>query len=331
MKDMNRRSASESMNTWRRAQPVALAAALVAIWSMSTTLASAEKLVAFDPKSGELSEGVTVDDAGNVFASLSPLGKLVKIAPGSNKAEPFGEVSGLMKGDIGLIGLAVDAHGDIYGGVFSANPEARGVWKFDRKTGAAERIKGTENIALPNAIDFDEDGKMYVTNSILGAVWRVPTDGTVEKWIVDPLLAGNKKLGFPFPVGANGIVVRDRMVYVGVTETGKIVTVPINSDGSAGPASVFAEVAGAVIDGIAFDARGDVYFADFVADAIVKVSADGKFDKIASAGDGLDAPASLIFGKGAGDENTLYVSNFSIALGRPLGAGPSIVAIKLKE
>jgi sugar lactone lactonase YvrE len=259
------------------------------------------------------------------------LGKLVKIAPGSNKAEPFGEVSGLMEGDFGLIGLAVDASGNVYGGVFSANPEAHGVWKFDGTTGAETRVDGSQSITLPNAVDFSGDGTMYVTDTIAGAIWRVPVGGAAEEWITDPLLAGNESFGFPFPVGANGIVVRDRTVYVGVSETGLVVTVPINSDGSAGQALVFAEVADVFIDGIALDEQGNVYIANPMADAIVKVSANGTVETIAGAGDGLDTPTSLVIGTGAGNENTLYVSNFSVGLGRPLGAGPSIVAIELAE
>jgi len=308
-----------------------MVATFVPIASLSMASASAETLVAFDPDIGALPEGVTVDDAGNVYASLSPLGKLVKIAPGSNTAEDFGLVPGIMEGDFGLIGLAVDASGNVYGGVFSANPEANGVWRFDGTTGAETRVDGSQNITLPNAIDFAGDGTMYVTDTIAGAIWRVPVGGAAEEWITDPLLAGNESLGFPFPVGANGIVVRDRTVYVGVSETGLVVTVPINSDGSAGQALVFAEVADVVIDGIALDEQGNVYIANPMADAIVKVSANGTVDTIAGAGDGLDAPASLVFGTGAGNENTLYVSNFSIAMGRPLGAGPSIVTIKLEE
>ena len=47
-------------------------------------------------------------------------------------------------------------------------------------------------------------------------------------------LQGTGELPFPFPVGANGIAVHDRVVYVGVTEQGHIVGIPIEADGSAG-------------------------------------------------------------------------------------------------
>jgi sugar lactone lactonase YvrE len=292
-----------------------------------------ETVVQFNPDAGQLPEGVTVDKTGNVFVSLSPLGELVKVAPGSDVAEPFGSISGLQEGDIGLIGLAVDAPGNVYGGVFSVNPDANGVWKFDRQTGAAERVPGTGAISLPNSIAFDEQGNMYITDSISGAVWRVPEGGSAELWSEDPLLAGDGSIGFPFPIGANGIAVRENTVYVSMTETGLIVTVPILPDGSAGEAAVYATLEDEnedpiALDGIALDMHGNVYVAVPIANAVLRVNADESVDTLASGeADGLDGPTSVAFGTGEGDRQSIFAVNFSVALGAPLGAGPSLVKI----
>jgi sugar lactone lactonase YvrE len=303
-----------------------------------------ETVVQFDPDLGQLPEGVTVDKTGNVFVSLSPLGELVKVAPGSNVAEPFGSIPGLQPGDIGLIGLAVDAPGNVYGGVFSFNDDpnttATGVWKFDRKTGAVQRVPGTEAIALPNSIAFDKRGNMYITDSIgdvvneSGIVWRVPKGGSAEKWISDPLLAGDGTAGFPFPIGSNGIAVRQNTVYVSTTETGLIVTVPILPDGSAGEAALYTAVTDEngdliALDGIALDVHGNVYIAAPIANAVIRVNADDQsVDTLASgAADGLDGPTSVAFGTGKGDRQSVYAVNFSVALGTPLGEGPSLVKI----
>ena len=48
------------------------------------------RLVAFSPTAGQLPEGFAVDGTGNVFVSLSSLGQLVVVKPGSRKAQPFG-------------------------------------------------------------------------------------------------------------------------------------------------------------------------------------------------------------------------------------------------
>jgi sugar lactone lactonase YvrE len=298
-----------------------LAVAMLTVALAVTTAGAAhhvETVVQFDVAAGQLPEGVTVDKKGNVFASLSPLGQLVKIAPGSNVAEPFGAIEGLMSGDLGLLGLAVDAPGNVYGTVFSTNPDAHGVWKFHRKTGAAERVPGTDALMFPNSIAFDKQGTMYVTDMILGAVWRVPRGGSAEQWIVDPLLEGDGSAEFPFPLGANGIAVRRNTVYVGVTEGLSIVTIPILWDGSAGEAAIYAQV-GTFVDGIALDVHGNIYIAAPAANAVLRVNAaDGSVDTLATLADGLDAPTSVAFGTGKGDRQSVYAANFSVAV-RPLG------------
>ena len=300
----------------------------VVLLSVATALNHAETVVQFDPNLGELPEGVAVDKNGNVFVSLSPLGQLVKVQPGSSTAQPFGSVQGLGPGDIGLIGLATDAPGNVYGGVFSANPDAHGVWKFDRKTGVEERVAGTEDILFPNSIAFDKRGTMYITDSIMGAVWRVLRQGSAELWIQDPLLEGDGSAGFPFPIGANGIAVGHNTVYVGVTELTSIVTVPILPDGSAGSASLWAQLPpNNFVDGIALDVHGNVYIAAPANNEVQRVNVDGTLETLATASDGLDGPTSVAFGTSKGDRQSVYAVNFSIALGTPLGAGPGLVKI----
>jgi sugar lactone lactonase YvrE len=289
----------------------------------------AATIVTFDPDLGQLPEGVTVDKQGNIFAGLAPLGQLVKIRPGSGEAEPFGAISGLQVGDIGLLGLATDAPGNIYGGVFSANPDAHGVWRFDRKTGVAERILGTEAILFPNAIAFDKQGTMYVTDTIAGAVWRVPKGSVAELWITDDLLAGDGSAGFPFPLGANGIAVRQNTIYVGVTESANIVTIPINVDGSAGTPEVLGNT-GMPVDGIALDVHGNVYVAAPLNNKLVRVNTDGSVETVTES-NLFDNPTSLVFGSGRGDRQSVYVVNFSVALGTPLGAGPSVLRVPIGE
>lgn len=292
--------------------------ALLAVTGTVVAAGHVQQIVGFDPAAGELPEGVTVDTRGNVYVSVSPLGQLVRVAPGSNTLEHFASVPGLQAGDLGLLGLAADAPGNVYGAVVSSNPDTNGVWKFARKTGAAERVAGTGAIIFPNSVAFDHRGNMYVTDTIAGAVWRVPRGGTAEPWLIDPLLQGNGSAGFGFPIGANGIGIRANTVYVGVTELGTVVTVPILPDGSAGVADVYADV-GTPVDGIALDVRGNVYIAAPLANAVLRVNAaDGSIDTLASMADGMDAPTSVAFGTSHGERRSLYVVNFSVAV-RPPG------------
>ena len=199
-------------------------------------------------------------------------------------------------------------------------------------------MPGTEQIGLPNAIAFDAGGTMYVTDTMAGAVWLVPPDGTAERWLQHSLLEGDESIGYPFPVGANGIALDDAggTVYVAVTEKGTVVAIPIEDDGSAGEPAIHAEFADArgpvLVDGITFDAADNLYVAQPTVNTVVRVRPEGAIETVATQADGLDGPASVAVAAGADGAERLYVSNFSVALAPlvpPGGAGPGIVMIPL--
>jgi sugar lactone lactonase YvrE len=280
-----------------------------------------------------------VDADGTVYASLSPLGQLVRI--GSDGAyEVVGTVEGLQEGDIGMLGITAHPDGNVSAGVFSTNPDAHGVWRFDVDTGEAQRVPGTEQIGLPNGIAFDADGAMYVTDSIAGAVWLVPPDGAAEQWLQHALLEGDESIGFPFPIGANGIALdgASGTVYVAVLEKGTVVAIPIEDDGSAGEPSVhttFTDAEGPVlVDGIALDAADNLYVAQPAANTVVRVTPAGTTETVGTQTDGLDGPASVAVAPDADGTERLYIANFSVALAPlvpPGGAGPGIVMIPLGD
>jgi sugar lactone lactonase YvrE len=295
-------------------------------------------IVTFNGQAREFSEGVAVDAEGNVFASLSGAhGRVVRIAPDSETAEEFGKVEGMLPDDFpGLLGLAVDEDGNVYGTVVSKNPAANGVWRFDADSGDASRLPGTEKIPFANAVIVDGD-TIYITDTTgadgKGAVWRVPEDGPAAIWAQDDALAGNGSAGFGFPIGPNGIDVYDGTVYVGLTETAKIAAIPISDDGSAGDVSIFADLSKAgpggvpaSVDGIDIDDDGNVYVASPIIHVVLKVSSDGKdVSTVADAADNLDGPASVAIG-----DFELYIANFSGALGEASnGKGPSIVRVPI--
>ena len=305
---------------------------------------TAELLMSFDEQAGEAPEGVTVDRTGNIFVSIAPLGQLWKIAPGATTPEPFGAIAGIdpSAGDLGLLGLTVDAQGNVYGGVQSSNPAANGVWVFDRKTGEAVRVEGSEAIALANDVAFDKRGNLYITDSILGAIWRLPKHGLLEPWLTgDESLAGTGVLGLGAPIGANGIEFRQGILYVANTEKGMIVAVPVGNDGLSGVTRVLAafpeiEVAPGVLfptapDGLALDVFGNVYVAQINLSTVARVTPNGNVSVVFS-GDPLDWPSSLAFGTSRNQQKTLFAVNFSI--GESSGdteqrMGPGLVAIRV--
>ena len=302
---------------------------------MSTVLADGHvtTLFNFNPALGELPEGVAVDKVGNVYVGLAPLGKIVKFNPKGGVSDfaflppptPFG---------IGILGLAVDAPGNVYAGLFSGDEATQGVYKVDRD-GNSERLPGTEAITFPNALAFDKRGNLYVTDTIIGAVWRISPDGSVEMWIQDETLVGfilPDPGAPPFPIGANGIVYRHGSLYVANSTEAQIVRIPVLKDGSAGSPEIFVKdpVELSVLDGIALDVHGNIYGVVITQSKLVKIDAQTKEIKtLATAEDGLDFPASLSFGTGKGDRQSVFVTNY--AIGPPGGTGPALMKVKVGE
>ena len=291
----------------------------------ATASGHVQGVISYDPSLGELPEGVAVDKTGNIFVSLDPLGQLRKISPDGTETlyADFGSP--------GALGLATDAIGNVYVARNSGAAD-HGILQVSRD-GSSEHLAGTESIIFPNSIAFDKRGNLYATDTILGAVWRVPPGGSAELWLQDELLEGLNlpTVPFPFPLGANGIAYRQGTLYVSNTEKALVLRIPIL--GSGGPGNIEVVASGDELfplDGIALDVHGDIYAAVIAQSKLVKIDAvDGTITTLATAADGLDFPASVAFGTGMGARKSIFVTNF--ALGPPGGAGPGVVQVDVGQ
>jgi sugar lactone lactonase YvrE len=280
-----------------------------------------ETVVSYDAAANELPEGIAIDRRGNIYVSLNPLGQIRKISPGGSESVlvDFGEP--------GPLGMTVAEPGYVYVGWASDNPEIAGVWRIG-PDGASTRLPGTAGISFPNALAFDQHGNLYVTDSSAGAIWRVPPGGSAEVWLQHDLLEGLglDEFPVPFPLGANGIVYRHDTLYVANTEKGHVVRIPIVA-GDAGEPEVVAsgdELVG--LDGIALDAVGTIFAVVNIQNKLVRIDpTDGAITTLATADDGLDFPASLTFGRGTRDRQSVFITNLAIV---PTGgAGPGVVKV----
>ena len=193
----------------------------------------------------------------------------------------------------------------------------------DRAGRVFARLPGTGAIVFPNGVTLDKEGNVYVTDTILGAVWRVPArGGTAQLWYQSALLVGSGIFGFGIPLGANGIAFRQNAIVVGNTEGARLVRIEIEPDGSAGAVTVLAEgLPLLAVDGIAFDVHGNVWAAVIAQSTIVRVSPSGAVTTVATAADGLDWASSIAFGK----TGELWAVNF--AIGPPGGPGPALLRL----
>lgn len=95
----------------------------------------------------------------------------------------------------GLSGLAVDQQGDLYAlstqlGVLRL-ARSGGGWTQSVYAGPLPDLDPADGVfPLPNDAVFDDDGWLYVSDSLQGVVWRVaPGGGAPEVWLRDPVLA----------------------------------------------------------------------------------------------------------------------------------------------
>jgi len=303
----------------RRLLALVVAALLVPVGVAGAQI-DVEVVVDYDPGAGELPEGVAVDKRGDVFVSVAPLGQVRKVDRDGSEtllAQLVPPGSGL-----GVLGLAVDAPGNVYAAATTFDRATSGVYKIARD-GSFVRLPGTEAISFPNGITLDKEGNVYVTDTTRGAVWRVPArGGPAHVWFESPLLLGTGDFQFGFPLGANGIAYRQNAIVVGNTEGARLVRVEIEPDGSAGGFSVLAQGPALLgVDGLAFDVHGNLWAAVIAQSTIVRVSPSGVVTTVATAADGLDWASSLAFGK----RDDLWAVNF--AIGPPGGPGPALLRL----
>lgn len=172
----------------------------------------------------------------------------------------------------------------------------------------------------------------------MGAVWRIPGDGSgdAQIWYQNAWLSGCN--GLP---GANGIAYRQGSFYVANTATGLLIEIPVLGDGLPGNAQIVAGDPDCVppneelfgLDGIALDVHGDIYAMLVLQNKLVKINPeDGSFIEILTEADGLYNPASIAFGTGKGKRQRVFFTNFALLPPPPAGSiGPAVLSLGVDD
>lgn len=144
----------------------------------------------------------------------------------------------------------------------------------------------------PNFPAFDARGNLYVSDSGAwkmgdGLIWVVRSGRRVEVF-------SEESVDFP-----NGLAVAPdgSRLYVAESSPGRIVEIPIDDDGSAGPRRVLCELGLTVPDGVAVAADGSLVFACYRPDAICRWSPEAGVEVLAAdpQGQALNAPTNIAF------------------------------------
>jgi sugar lactone lactonase YvrE len=299
---------------------IVVAAVLFSFGFARTSSALGLDVVAtFDPAQGQLPESVTIDDAGNLYMSMS--NTVTKLTP-QGQFSVFGTlpISGIF-----ALGVKVGPDGCVYTVSTSLNPTINGafVWK----------ICSPDNVVLvtplnqsghPNDLAFDDDCNLYVTDPLLGIVYKVLPNGTPSVWLSDPLLLPNfaSPVLVILPVGVDGIAFdkQKKNLYLSNLDYGRVMRVPFHN-GAPGAISVFVEdpqIQGS--DGIAFDNAGNLFVAVNFNDRLAELDHQGRIT-ILAAGPPLDGVSSMVFGARKHDESTLYIASSAFARAFGIQAG----------
>lgn len=245
-----------------------------------------EEVVRFQP--GQFPEGLIPGENGSVLLTMLFDNKILSISA-DGKITPYAELPfpSDPKTRQGTMCIARAPDGAIFITVHSKTPEAHGLWRLD-PDGSARNVAVLPQDAVPNGVDVDEKGRVYVADSS-GGVWQWrPGDESAAKWLDTPIVNRRPFIG-NLP-GPNGLKVHKKWVYVAVSDTSSFVRIPIGKKGESGNAELVAH--GAPGDDFDFDRNDAAYITTHPFNSVLKVTDKGVESVIANAEDGVIGPTS---------------------------------------
>jgi sugar lactone lactonase YvrE len=278
----------------------------------TNALESPQLVARFDAAAGQLPEGLVVS-AETAFVGFAPTSQVMRVDLKTFAQSPWGTLPTPVAGKGFMTGLARSPTGEIYAGLASFVPEVQaGIYRIAKQGGAATLFAKDAALPFPNALAFDQDSSLFVSDSGTGSVFQIAADGSAVRWASGPLLTGDKDgcaaAGPGFAVGANGLVVERDAVYVVNMDQATLVKIPRDAQGQAGAAVIIAgpdcdALGGA--DGLAVAPDQSFVIAVNRQNKLVHVSRGGDVQALTS-GPPLDFPASVAYGGSA-----LYATNFA--------------------
>lgn len=209
-------------------------------------------------------EGVAVHPDGSVWAG-GEAGQIYRISPDGQRLDEVASTGGF------ILGLAFSPRAEW---LAACDLGKKCVWRIDPQSGEVRKFAdGADGhrFNIPNYLAFDREGALYVTES--GAFREVC--GKVLRFDADQSGAGSVWHDGPFNF-ANGITLAPEgdAVYLCCTWLPGVERIAIRPDGSPGRRSVYVRLPKTLPDGLAFDARGNLYVACYTPARIYKITPD---------------------------------------------------------
>lgn len=169
------------------ASVVAAALVVTAAGPMTPATAAPKPDVRFvahlDISDGQRPENITLEPSGSAIVTFAYSRQVARIHPDGRvrvlatlPQPPAGADTPALSSP--FLGGIVRAHdGTLYFLYATGSSDLTGVWRL-RPGGAPQRIATLPADGLPNGLALDwHDGLLYVADSVLGTVWRVPVTG----------------------------------------------------------------------------------------------------------------------------------------------------------
>ncbi|MGQ4389596.1 SMP-30/gluconolactonase/LRE family protein [Streptomyces sp. SAS_270] len=237
-------------------------------------------------------ENITVDRTGTAYLTFSFARQIVRVAPGGRPhvlatlpAPAKAATPNLGKAFVG--GIARGDDGTLYVAYATGTADLTGIWAV-RPGGRPHRIAALPADGLPNGLALDRrTGKLYVTDSVHGVVYRVPEHGgETTVW------AKGTELEPSTFAGANGLKLHNGAVWATNLDKGTVLRIPVTARGTAGRIQVRATGMPS-IDDFSFTGHGDTLLAARDDNEVDLVRPDGTHTAVLTAADGLQTPTSI--------------------------------------
>jgi sugar lactone lactonase YvrE len=291
-------------------------------------------LVDLDPASTDrtvIVESITADRSGVLYVADRVSNQVMRIDPKNPKPVVVGRIATRQANGQTTApnpsGMAFNAQGDLLIVVSAYGEVVR--LRAAELNPASPGVAQTFATGMPgaNGVDFDRQGRLLVSGGASGNLFRVgPNGGAAET------VASVERFSRTLPDGrtqqaivANGLAVDAAgVVHVADTARGAIWRIAFDGEGRAQRPVLWVQNAmleGA--DGLAFDARGQLWVAVNELNALVRIGPSGELTEVARNGVAgpLEFPAALVFVGSTG-----YVANFDTPRRVNLDAGSTNTA-----
>lgn len=273
-------------------------------------------------------ESIADAGSGHVFVSGLTTGRIYRVDIASGRFSlwaqlPAGGGDGFAEA---LMGIVSDGKGGLYANILSRDAVRHGVWHVSRDR-LINMIAPLPLTMQPNGLARGSDGTLYIGESGHGAVWQIkPGESHAGLWAEHALLEP-RQTGRQFPA-VNGVQVAGRKVYVTVSDTARLVAIPIGSNRASGTPVVIADkIAG---DDFAIDVDGTFFVTTHPFNTVVRVAGSTRHE-LGNASNGVVGPTAAIIARPRRGRRQLFVVTDG-GFYAPIAGGrqPSrLIAIKL--